>query len=248
MVEETRDLISQIKPDLIIGLGATALWLLSGESAITSYRGTFFNSNLGMAICTFHPAAVLRQWSYYPIAWADLSKVNQFLSKTLPAPLRREFYINPTFAEIKLVYNIFAQDPSLVLGVDIETVPSQAQITTVSFSTPTLGICIPIWDRYAKEEPSYWSPEDEVSIWRWIDLFAKLPNKKVLQNGLYDSQYFLEAPIPIRLRNYSDDTNILHHALQPELPKDLCTLASLYLNEPAWKQMRKADKERKADE
>jgi hypothetical protein len=70
-----------------------------------------------------------------------------------------------------------------------------------------------------------------------------------MQNGLYDSQYLLDAPIDIRLRNWHDDTAILHHALQPELPKALGTLASLYLNEPSWKQMRTSKKdEAKADE
>jgi hypothetical protein len=177
-----------------------------------------------------------------------LTKVNEFLAGTLPEPLQREFYINPTFSEIEHVYSQFAADPRAVLGVDIETTPSQAQITTVSFSTPTLGICLPIWDRYATTSPSTHTQVEEVKIWRWIERFAQLPNPKVLQNGLYDTQYLLDAPIDIRLRNYVDDTSILHHALQPELPKDLGTLASLYLNEPAWKQMRKSAKERKADE
>lgn len=248
MIEETRDVLSSIKPDLIIGLGATALWLLSGESAITSYRGTFFNSTHGRAICTFHPAAILRQWGNYPVAWADLSKVTLMLRNELPDPLERTFYINPDFREIREVYDIFSNFPTDTLGVDIETAPSTGQITTISFSTPTLGICIPLWNRYAKSEPSYWSHIDELLAWRWIDRFANLPNPKVLQNGIYDSQYLLDAPIPIRLRNYCDDTNILHHALQPELPKDLGTLASLYLNEPAWKQMRISAKDAKKDE
>jgi DNA polymerase len=247
LVEDTRSLLRKLQPDLIVGLGATALWLLSGESAITSFRGTFFDSPFGKAICTFHPAAVLRQYSYYPICWADLVKASQFIRGELPNPIKREFYINPTFAEIEQVYLRFLAQPLTPLGVDIETAPSTAQITTISYSTPSLGICIPLWDRYAKQDPSYWSASDEVKVWKWIDRFARLPNPKVLQNGLYDSQYMLE-PIPTRLRNYTDDTSILHHALQPELPKDLGTLASLYLNEPAWKQMRKSAKDAKADE
>jgi len=46
-----------------------------------------------------------------------------------------------------------------------------------------------------------------------------------------------------------DDTSILQHSLQPELPKALGTLASLYLNEPSWKFMRESSKDdNKADE
>jgi len=65
---------------------------------------------------------------------------------------------------------------------------------------------------------------------------------------LYDAQYLLDAPIPIVLRNYIHDTSLAQHAYQPELPKALGILASLYLNEPSWKQMRASAKDAKADE
>jgi len=247
LLRETRRTLDAIQPDLIVGLGATALWFLSNESTITNFRGTFFNTPWGTeAICTFHPASILYQWSNYPIAWADLRKVRQKLNADLPAPLRREFVINPTFAEMANAYARLNQTTSEI-GVDIETAPSIAQITTISFSVPTFGICIPIWDKYTGRSV-YSSVADEIKAWRWIDRFARLPQKKVLQNGIYDAQYLLDAPIPITLRNYTDDTALLHHALQPELPKDLGTLASLYLNEPAWKQMRRSAKDAKADE
>jgi len=244
-----RSRLEALNPDLIVGLGATALWFLTGESAITSFRGTFFPSPFGGdAICTFHPASILYQWPNYPIAWADLTKVRDYLTGSLPPPAKRVFYVNPSFNEISYVYHCLLSTPSVAVGVDLETAPSIAQITTCSFSTPNLGICIPIWDRYATADPNYWSVADEVMAWRWIDKFAQLPNPKVLQNGLYDTQYLLAAPIPIRLRNYGDDTSILQHSLQPELLKDLGTLASLYLNEPAWKFMRKSAKDAKVDE
>jgi len=78
--------------------------------------------------------------------------------------------------------------------------------------------------------------------------FGALPNPKVGQNFLYDHQYLLED-LDIRIQHVHDDTSILQHALQPELPKALGTLASLYLNEPSWKFMRESSKDdNKADE
>lgn len=250
MLEELDTRLRTIQPDLIICLGGTALWAISGESAIGTHRGTFFKSRYGTAIATFHPAALLRQWSNLPLAWADLCKARGFIEGTLPAPLKRKLWINPTWAEIAKVYGLFLCNPKWVLGVDIETAPSLAQITTISFSTPIEGICIPIWDRYAlPPKQNYWATAaDEVKAWKWIRRFAQLPNPKVLQNGLYDSQYLMDAPIDIRLRNWHDDTAILQHSLQPELPKALGTLASLYLNEPSWKQMRASAKDAKADD
>jgi DNA polymerase len=242
--------LRELKPDLIICLGGTALWAVSGDGAIGTHRGTFFQSRYGLAIATYHPAALLRQWSNLPLAWADLRKAAQLIKGTLPEPLTRRLYINPTWQEMGHVYAAFARDPSAPLGVDIETCPAIDQITTIAFATPTLGICIPIWDKQPGGLGNiYASVADERRAWRWIQRFARLPNPKVMQNGLYDSQYLLDAPIDIRLRNWHDDTAILHHALQPELPKALGTLASLYLNEPSWKQMRTSKKdEAKADE
>lgn len=250
-VEQTRELLHTLKPDLIVGLGAKAQWLLSADDRIGTFRGTFFPTEFGCpAISTFHPAAVLREYKMLPVVLMDLIKVRQWLEGSLPAPLRRTVYINPTEAELTLVYHQFRTSRK-PLGVDIETSPINAQMTTISFSTPTVGICIPLWD---KDTPAGVSPNayadvrDEVRAWRWIARFAALPNDKVLQNGLYDMQYLLDAPLPIRLAGRIEDTAIMQHAYQPELRKDLGSLASFYLNEPAWKQMRTSAKDAKADE
>ena len=84
--------------------------------------------------------------------------------------------------------------------------------------------------------------------WRWVEKFCHLPNVKVLQNGLYDMQYMLDAPVELRLHGKVEDTAILQHAYQPELRTDLGSLASFYLNEPSWKQMRTSAKDAKADD
>lgn len=249
-LEEARTRLRLLKPDLIIAMGATALWLLTGEDAITTFRGSFFTSPFGKAIATMHPAAVLYQYSNLPLLWADLVKVRLMLEGLLPEPLVRRICISPAFDEIEQVYNEFKAHPEWELGVDIETAPAIDQITTVSFSTPTYGIVIPIWDRYAPaDKQNFWSTAaEEVRAWRWIERFAQLPNPKVMQNGLYDAQYLMDAPIDIRLRNWCDDTSVMQHSYQPELPKALGVLASLYLNEPSWKHMRVSAKDAKADE
>lgn len=249
-LEELDLRLRAVNPDLIICLGSTALWAISGHSQIGTYRGSFFDSPYGKAIATFHPAALLRQWSNLPLAWADLKKASSYLAGTLVAPLRRRIWINPTFAEMANVYARFRRNPTAPLGVDIETSPAIAQITTISFGTATESICIPLWDKdgLPSNPHVYPTAAEELKAWRWIERFAALPNPKVMQNGLYDSQYLMDSPLDIRLTNWQDDTALLSHSLQPELPKALGTLASLYLNEPSWKQMRTSTKDAKADE
>jgi uracil-DNA glycosylase len=249
-IAELQERLRILKPDLILAMGATALWALTGHDAITQYRGAFFRSRFGMAIATLHPASILYQYANMPFLWSDLVKVRLWLAGELPAPMRRRLWIDPTFAEIAAYYRRLLAAPNELVGVDIETAPAIDQITTISFSTASEGICIPLWDRYGTVEAHnvYDSAATEVAAWRWIERFARLPNPKVMQNGMYDAQYLLDAPIPLRLKNWRDDTVLVQHSYQPELKKDLGTLASLYLNEPSWKQMRQSAKDAKADE
>lgn len=247
--------LAQLNPRLIIGLGSTALWALTGLDKITKNRGVILPLPSGPhALFTIHPAAVLRQHDQYPIVAADLRKAWRWINGDLPAPMTRTLVINPTEAEIEENYQLFISQPHRQLGVDIETSPITNQITTIAFGWPEHAICLPVWNKetLADQCNVVASVEDELRRWEWIEKYAHLPNPKVQQNGLYDMSYLLFAgPIEIRLCNVTDDTAVMHHAMQPELRKDLATLASLYLNEKLWKFLRLGAKdsgEQKADE
>lgn len=243
--------IAELDPAFILMLGSTALWAVTGESRITINRGTILNlpqDRVGLA--TFHPAMVLRQWDQRPLVWADLLKAKRYLNGTLPPPIARRFWIDPTFGEIETVYNLFHSNPSWTLGVDIETDPRIGQITMISFGTESEVLCIPFFNKNTLPELThYWkTAREEAEAWRWVMRFADLPNPKVGQNFLYDHQYLLED-LDIRVKRMEDDTAILQHCLQPELPKALGVLASLYINEPSWKFMRQSSKDdNKADD
>lgn len=253
---ESQATLSWIKAqnfDFIICLGGTALWLLTGDNRIGLFRGTIGRGGNGLPgfLATYHPAAILREYGMLPIAWADLRKAREHLGGTITPPLRRTFVYNPTWDEMERSYSYFGDRRDQRLGVDIETAPSIGQITTISFATPEHAICIPIWDKDAPVQSRnvYSTVQEEIRAWRMIERFAQLPNPKVLQNGLYDMQYLLDAaPFPIYLAGLIEDTNIQHHAFQPEFPKDLGMLASLYTNEPGWKQMRSKHQEEKAED
>ena len=96
---------------------------------------------------------------------------------------------------------------------------------------------IPFVNR-TKEGYSYWPDKDkEVEAWLMVKDILNLPNPKVFQNGLYDIQYLWKvAGIPVK--NFSCDTMILHHSMQPEMQKSLEFLGSVYTNFPSWKHLR----------
>ena len=119
------------------------------------------------------------------------------------------------------------------LSVDIET--RDNQITCIGFAPATnIALVVPFED-LRKPGGSYWgSLEAELAAWEWVRHVLDGPVPKVFQNGLYDL-HRLWRSYGIPVKNVEHDTMLLHHALQPESPKGLDYLGSIYTNEAAWK-------------
>lgn len=100
-----------------------------------------------------------------------------------------------------------------------------------------VAVVVPFWDK-RKPGWNYWkSLEEEVEAMRLVAEICALPARKSGQNFLYDIQY-LWAQYGIPVANFTDDTMLLHHSLQPESEKGLGFLGSVYTNETAWKSER----------
>ena len=120
-----------------------------------------------------------------------------------------------------------------MLAVDIET--RDNQITCIGFApSAQIALVVPFEDM-RKPGGSYWGSLDaELAAWEWVRHVLDLPIPKVFQNGLYDL-HRLWRGYGIPVRNAEHDTMLLHHALQPESPKGLAYLGSIYTDETAWK-------------
>lgn len=230
--------IAEVKPDLILAVGNTPCWALIQRVGISKLRGSIFPCSLAPGIPvlpTYHPAAILRDWSLRVIAVADLIKANRFLNGGL-ATKRRELWLEPTLPEIESFFDqwIYGNRPA-VLSFDIET--ARESITCIGFSpTPDRAITVPFFDP-RKRDGNYWpSLEDEMSAWRLCVALLESDIPKLGQNGMYDIQYCHR--FGIRVNNYKHDTMIRHHALQPEMEKGLGFMASIYTDEAPWKVLR----------
>jgi DNA polymerase len=236
-ISRLRDEINSAAPNLILALGSTALWAFSGEIGIRQYRGVTRLSTCGKKLLpTYHPAAVLREWSLRPIVIADFHKAAAQAESPDYNPPRRRIHIEPTIRDLLLFEEKYFAS-AVKLACDIET--KQEQITCIGFApNAENAIVIPFFHHSGK---NYWSSkEEELEAWkiirRWL---ATYPT--VFQNGIYDMS-FLWRVYGIPAPRACDDTMLLHHALQPELNKGLGFLASLYTDEPSWKQMGKGQK------
>jgi DNA polymerase len=242
--------IANESPNVIIAFGATAAWALLGTSGIRKIRGApsllsgLALETIGKPIKvfpTYHPSAVIREWTLRPIVVADLHKAaHEAEFPELRRP-EREIWIEPDLNDLA----IFERDfiiPSDSLSIDIETAGDQ--ITCVGFA-PTIdrAIVVPLVDA-VKPDGNYWpSLAAELKAWDYIRRWCAMtlpgsPNYKrgVGQNFLYDiHRLWRTYGIPV---HGEDDTMLAHHALQPEMEKGLGFLATIYTRELAWKFMR----------
>jgi len=103
------------------------------------------------------------------------------------------------------------------IGVSCWTKQGELQTFVVPFFNPT------------KEGGCHWeSQETEVAVWELVWAIHATTTYKVMQNGSYDSTYFIVYGVP--LHNYLFDTLHMWHAIWPEAPKRLDFIASIALD------------------
>jgi uracil-DNA glycosylase len=241
-LERLAEEILRHNPNLIICLGNTALWALSGRTGIAKVRGTTFLSSHTVAdfkcIGIYHPAAVLRQWELRPTTIMDLVKAKR---ESFFPDIRRpncEIWIEPTLEDIETFIANHIEIGCDLLSVDIET--SGARITCIGFAPRVdLAIVIP-FDDARKPNRSYWPTElDEKRCWSLVRRVLENTHiPKLFQNGVYDIGFLIRS-YGIRTYNAKEDTMLAHHALQPESLKGLGYLGSVYTDHGSWKHMRK---------
>jgi uracil-DNA glycosylase len=238
-----------VNPNIIIALGNTALWALLGQTGISKIRGTVSSSTHTVSgfkvLPTYHPAAILRQWELRAVTVLDFAKAKR--ESSLPEVIRpeREIWIEPTLEDLDAFYERYIAKCKR-LAVDIET--SGQQITCLSFApSPTLSLVIPFTDR-RRARGSYWpTREVELRAWDFTRRVLLHPCEKTFHNGTFDISFLWRA-YGLRVNNPAHDTLLLHHSLQPESPKALAFLGSVYTNEASWKLMRKHTETIKGDE
>lgn len=241
-IHRLREELKAFKPNVVVAFGGTALWALTQRSGIGKYRGAVQPATLGpwKVLPTFHPAAMLRQWNYRPTILADLLKARRESSYPDIQVRNRLIWLDPTLEDLWDFYNEYIE-PCTVLSCDIESAGKpRRQITCVGLA-PSSGIClvVPFVDR-GQSGYSYWkTAEEEASAWDFLRNVFR-PNARysiVGQNFTYDWLYFWETGILVP--RYHRDTMLKHHALYPELPKNLGFLGSVHTNSTTWKTMRK---------
>lgn len=232
--------IHLVSPNLLVAFGNVSMWALTGRWGITDWRGSELRADFGptaesgaetlppKVIPTYHPAAVLRQWSWRSAVITDLRRaVANSDSRSYP---QRSwiFDINPTFhrAHENLSGLLRRLDAGVqTISFDLET--RHGHIACAGFATSSReAFCIPFMA--VGRADGFWpTADEEACLIRLIQQCLTHRNARVVgQNLLYDAQYTWRhwhfVPRVVQ------DTMISHHTAFVELPKALDFQASLY--------------------
>jgi DNA polymerase I-like protein with 3'-5' exonuclease and polymerase domains/uracil-DNA glycosylase len=258
--------IRAVNPDLILAFGNTALWACTGNSGITKWRGSVLESRVGptggadvhggragnpKVIPTYHPAAILRNWSWRYVAVHDLRRARQELDthgRTIVKPAY-QFKIRPSYEQtisyLSELQSKVTAGPTWV-ACDVETL--RRRMDCIGFATSSLdAFCIPFISMDGGFR-QYWSLEEHTEIILRIRALLTHPNCKVIgQNFPYDSQYIAWewGFIP----NLQWDTMTIHHSIFCLLPRALDFQSSLYCDfHQFWKEDAKDEEGRRLDD
>lgn len=226
--------IEMCQPNVIIACGNVALWALTGQWGVASWRSSIIPCDLQLSldyqpkvIPTYPPFTILKQWSWRPIMVHDLRRAKaESMFKYINKP-KYNFYTRPDFGQVmnclsSLLEN--AKAGKIKLSVDLETRAGHIACCGVAWSN-TDAMCIPLM--CVERESGYWELQEESHIVFMLYQLLTHPNVEVIgQNFSYDAQYTLRHWhfIPNLVR----DTMLAQHVLFSNMPKSLDYLSSMY--------------------
>jgi len=235
--------LQDLQPNVIVALGATAVWALKLGSSINKVRGFIHETPFGKVLPTYHPAAVLRKWNLRITTILDLVKAKKESLLHEVKLVEREIWTEPTIDDLWLWWRTYGQHAEM-LSFDIETLRQQ-QISEVGFaSDPTHALHIPFCiETYKGKQKVYeqWWPDakTETEAWKFVKYVCESDIPKLGQNCIQYDTFWLARELGIVVRNIQDDTMTMAHAWMPEFSKKLYDLGAAFLDERSWKGIRK---------
>jgi DNA polymerase I-like protein with 3'-5' exonuclease and polymerase domains/uracil-DNA glycosylase len=230
--------IDQIKPEVIIGFGNSALWGLSGNWGISNWRGSElrYSSSDGdyspiriPFVPTLHPASILRNWAARPQVIHDLKyRVARRLKHGFITPEYR-FNTSPNYRDvIEWIDSVREND---YVAADIETAGGMIVCLGLARSARE-AICIP----FRNAAGVYWMPDEQADIIAALKRLAERLNVWwVGQNWNYDAQYFAADFGWTRMCDF--DTFVAQSVLFPGSERGLGYLSSMYCDHHVfWKE------------
>jgi len=251
-LEVLRDELNECHANVIVAMGNTALFALTGRVGINAWRSSVIESTLlpgRKVIPTLHaavytdekvlanPAAYLAKY----LITIDLKKVKAESEFPEIRLTDRKLRTQPDYYDCMswLEECKMAADNGSIIYYDIELTPKTQELSCISFATsPGEVLCIPFVDANG----DYFTAEQEYKIMLSIeDLLSNERWMKGGQNIVFDS-HFLLRKYGIRTRNIVADTMVAQHILYPDFGgktyrgKSLEFITSMWTDVPYYKR------------
>lgn len=232
-IEELRQELIKYKPNVIVALGSTALWALTGEKKISQFRGTIMPCKLvpGLKVLpTYHPQAVGYDSKLSFAVAQDLKKAKHH--STFPEiPEDKRVFIAGSTKNQFIEYCKEACASNWKISLDLETSQPGTYPSIVGLShSKDFGISL----RFLSGKIPCFSERDELEILHWLSKVCNT-QKLIMQNAQFDMGVLLYHFGIHSYNNIAIDTLLAAHCCWPETPRDLGFLASVCIDVPAWK-------------
>ena len=224
--------IDEVKPRKILALGGFSLFALTGETSISSWRGSILryvtkNGYECVLLPTYNPVTLERKQSWAIPLQRDLYR---FKDDNFAMP-EFDFLVRGTFDQYKeeldkILFDLdHAVDYKIKLAVDIETQRLPYMTVCGIATSKTKAIVIP-FVRF--DQPSYFTVDEEFEIVKLLKKILTHENAIIRgQNFQFDLQYFV-ANYGIKI-HFHQDTMVMAHAIWTKnLELNLGFLASMY--------------------
>lgn len=241
-------------PNVIVALGRTAMFHLTGKKRVYKWRGSILPCTLvpGFKVyVTLHPSGVMRSleeekvrlegqkkeraMNALPLFEIDLDRILVQSEKATYEIPKRLFEINLSFGDLCARLERLLKDKPNMISCDIETLQGEngPVVWCIGFAVAAdNSFTIPI----LRKGGFAWSLEEEATLWRLVSkVFLEATILKIFQGGMYDLA-ILGRYYGLRLaKGTYGDTMYAHHASYPYLWRGLDVLTSIYTWEPYYK-------------
>jgi len=230
--------------DIIVANDKAALFYLTGKySSLAICRGGVYKYK-GKPVLVFDDTKkIMTTRTGGWITLQDLGKLSRWANGTFRKEPAFNYRVCHTVDDVKEL--LTSIETSILSAIDIET--TGTTISCIGYSNWTnegksQTFVIPFYNTLKPGGCHWETAEEEEQVWSLVGRVHDSSTYKVMQNGSYDSTYFVTYGVP--LRNYYFDTLHMWHSIWAEAPKSLAFIASIAMDFIRyWKDEGKEDAE-----
>lgn len=211
-------------PRVILVLGNEALEVVMGFGGISKWRGSVLQKGKSFVIPTYHPASALRDGTMGPQIVFDFQRAVKVLTTPWKAPVHN-FYHEP----LELDSFVPKLSSARFVTADIETIKGSRHILSIGFAwnaTDALTL---------RNRAPFGSGQIDEQFRVGCERLFEAAQELTFHNGTFDVEQLEINQISVPREKYTWDTMFTQRILEPELPIGLDFCASIYTDEPYYK-------------